>query len=116
MKDKIAFTILRMGLGVVFLLFGIGKFRNDVWAQTIRHMDFFAKLPWQPNISLALIGILEIMTGLCLIIGLFTRIFALLAALQLAGILILLNFQETRDIGLLAAAIFLMLAKNDVNP
>ncbi len=111
MKQRIAFLILRLGLGTVFLLFGIGKFQNDAWAQTIRNMDFFLKFPWDVGISLFLIGSLEIITGAALIIGLFTRFFAGLAVLQLIAILILLQFQELRDVGLLAGAIYLALSK-----
>ena len=71
------------------------------------------KLPWDVNISVILIGTMETITGLALIAGLFTRFFAGLAALQLISILILLKFEETRDIGLLGAAIYMMIDKND---
>ena len=104
---------MRICLGVVFLLFGIGKFQNDIWAQTISTMDFFLKLPWGVNLSIFLIGVSEVLTGACLILGLFTRFFASLAALQLAGILILLKFGEIRDIGLLGAAIYMAIVKED---
>ncbi len=113
MKNKIAFLILRLTLGIVFLIFGIGKFANDGWAQTIRSMDFFLKLPWDVDLSVFLIGIMEVSTGIALITGLFTRFFALLAALQLCMILILLKFEEIRDIGLLGAAIFTAIVSDD---
>ena len=95
------------------MIFGIGKFTNDGWAQTIRSMDFFLKLPWDVNFSVFLIGIMEVSTGTALIVGLFTRFFALLAALQLCAILILLRFEEVRDIGLLGAAIFIAVVPDD---
>ena len=113
MKNKLAFLVMRVALGVVFLIFGIGKFRNDIWVETIKAMDFFIKLPWDVNISIALIGIIEILTGLALIIGLFTRLFAALAVVQLIGILILLRFEEVRDIGLLGMAIYMTIIRND---
>jgi uncharacterized membrane protein YphA (DoxX/SURF4 family) len=113
MKNKLAFLAIRVTLGIVFLLFGIGKFRNDIWAETMRTMDFFIRLPWNVNISVALVGITEILTGLALIIGLFTRFFAAVAAAQLIGILILLKFQETRDIGLLGMAIYITMVNED---
>jgi len=113
MKRKIAFTILRVTLGAVFLLFGIGKFRNDVWAEAIRHMELFIRLPWDVNISVALIGLSEVITGLFLILGLFARFFAGLASIQLIAILILLNFEESRDIGLLGAAIYMALIEEN---
>ncbi len=113
MKNKIAFLAMRVSLGLVFLIFGIGKFKNDLWAETIRTMDFFTRLPWDVNIPVALIGIAEMLTGAALIIGLFTRFFAAIAAAQLIGILILLKFQETRDIGLLGMAIYMAIVSND---
>jgi len=113
MKNKTAFLIMRTSIGIVFLLFGIGKLRNDVWAETIKTMDFFLKLPWGVNLSVLVIGIVEMATGVSLIIGLFTRFFASLAALQLLGIVILLKFEEIRDIGLLGAVVYMAFAKND---
>lgn len=113
MKNKIVFLFMRVSLGLVFLIFGIGKFRNDIWAETIKTMDFFTRLPWDVNISVALIGITEILTGVALIIGLFARFFAAAAAAQLIGILILLKFQETRDIGLLGMAIYMTIVNDD---
>ena len=113
MKNNFVSLIMRVSLGIVFLIFGIGKFKNDIWAETIRSMDFFIRLPWNVNISVALIGITEILTGAALIIGLFTRLFAAVAAAQLMGILILLKFQETRDIGLLGMAIYMTIVRND---
>ncbi len=114
MKNKLAFLAMRVALGIVFLIFGIGKFKNDLWAETIKTMDFFLRLPWDVNISVALVGITEILTGAALIIGLFTRFFAAVAAAQLIGILILLKFQETRDIGLLGMAIYMVMVDNSV--
>lgn len=113
MKNKFTFLIIRISLGIVFLVFGIGKFKNDIWAETIKTMDFFLRLPWDVNISVVLIGVTEILTGIALIVGLFTRFFATLATAQLIGILILLKFQETRDIGLLGMAIYIAIADND---
>ena len=113
MRNNIAYLILRAGIGIVFLIFGIGKFRNDIWAETIKNMDFFAKLPWDVNVSVFAVGTLEIVTAAALITGFFTRFFSIIASLELVGILILLNFQETRDVGLLAATIYLALKKDD---
>jgi len=111
--ENYGLIILRASLGVVFLLFGIGKFQNDIWAQTIRGMSFFLKLPWNINISIFLIGMSEVEIGLALICGLFTRFFAALAALELLGILILLRFAEARDIGLLGMAVYLAMVRNN---
>lgn len=112
MRKRIAYFLARISVGLVFLLFGMGKFQNDIWAQTIKNMAFFKAFPWDPNLSVFLIGVVEIVTATALIFGLFTRFFAGLAALQLAAILILLQFQQIRDIGLLGICLFLMLTKD----
>ena len=113
MKDKIAFTILRVSLGAVFLIFGIGKFQDDIWAQTIKSMEVFQGLPWDVGITVFLIGVSEVVTGTFLILGVFTRLFSAIASLQLIVILVLLQFQEIRDIGLLGIAIYMALAKDE---
>lgn len=100
--------LMRLGLGVVFLFFGIGKFRNDEWALMMHSMDFFQTLPWKVEVSILISGILEVATGACLLAGFYLRLAALLAACQLSAILVLLGYQEIfeiRDIGLLAMAI-----------
>ncbi|MCX5709143.1 MAG: DoxX family protein [Candidatus Omnitrophica bacterium] len=114
MKKDAAFLLLRVSLGIVFLAFGIGKLENDIWAQTMRAMAFFLNLPWNVSVSVLIVGLLEIITGAALISGLFSRFFASLASLQLIGILVLLKFQEIRDVGLLGAAIFLAFTEYNV--
>ena len=109
MRKDIALCIARVSLGIVFLAFGIGKLRHDIWAQTIESMDIFQRMPWPAGLSVIGIGIIEICTGTGLIIGLWTRLVSLAAALQLLGILLLLNFQEIRDIGLFGLALYLFL-------
>lgn len=113
MKHEFASTILRVSLGIVFLIFGIGKFQDDIWAQTIKSMEIFQKLPWGVSVSVIIIGISEVVTGVFLILGIFTRIFSMIASLQLLTILMLLQFQEVRDIGLLGAAVYMALIKNE---
>lgn len=113
MKNKIGLLILRVSLGTVFLIFGFGKFQNDMWAQTIRNMAVFESLPWSTDATVIIVGMVEVVTAGALILGVFTRWFAVLAALQLATILVLLKFQQIRDIGLLGAAVYLTLTGND---
>ncbi|MCK5013750.1 MAG: DoxX family protein [Candidatus Omnitrophica bacterium] len=113
MKDKIVFTILRVSLGAVFLIFGIGKFQDDIWAQTIKSMEIFQGLPWDVGITVFFIGVSEVVTGTFLILGVFTRIFSAIAGLQLVVILALLQFQEIRDIGLLGIAIYMAFVKDE---
>ncbi|MFH1458070.1 MAG: TolC family protein [Candidatus Omnitrophota bacterium] len=114
MPKNIALLVLRVSLGVVFLIFGIGKFQHDYWARTIESMEVFQRLAFSPQLSVKFIGGLEVATGLALILGLWTRLASGLAALQLLAILILLEFQEIRDIALLGQALFLMANKQAV--
>ncbi len=113
MKNKIAFFVLRVSLGIVFLAFGIGKFQGDVWAQTIKGMEIFQHLPWSVDITVLMIAISEVITGTFLILGVFTRLISAIAAGQLFTILFLLQFQETRDIGLLGMAVYMALVKDE---
>lgn len=104
-------TLLRLGLGIVFLAFGIGKFKGDEWVDTMRSMGIFSYLPWSVDTSVILAGILELLVGLGLVLGLFTRFFSLLASLEMVSILILLfiyGIHEIRDIGLLAGTVCLI--------
>ncbi|MFH0877547.1 MAG: DoxX family protein [Candidatus Omnitrophota bacterium] len=115
-KNEVSVLVLRLGLGIVFLVFGIGKFRGDEWAQTMQNMAFFSYLPWSVNASIALAGAAEIITGCCLIAGLFLCFFSWIAACQIVAILILLFVQdivEIRDFGLLAMAVALALSPPD---
>jgi len=112
-KEKIGLLLLRISLGVVFLIFGVGKFRGDIWVRTIESMDLFKRLPFSVDIAVFATGVLEVATGCGLILGLFRRWFSVLAALQLTAILFLLQFQEVRDLGLLGAAVYMALIKRD---
>ncbi|MDP8266392.1 MAG: DoxX family protein [Candidatus Aceula meridiana] len=107
MKNKIAFIILRASLGIVFLIFGIGKFTGDYWARSMEAMPVVQAMPWPAQYSVWGLGAVETLTALLLISGLWLRPAAIAAALQLAAILIALQFQEIRDIALLGVAVFL---------
>jgi uncharacterized membrane protein YphA (DoxX/SURF4 family) len=106
-QTRWAYYFLRISLGVVFFTYGIGKFQNDYWARSIAAMSFFEHLPWSTLWSVRAIGLLEVCTGIGLMLGWRIRIWAAMAAVMLIGILCLLHFQEIRDLGLLGAAVFL---------
>ena len=112
---NISSVFLRFGLGIVFLLFGIGKFMNDVWAVTIRNISFY-KFLGGSDLVIYLIGALEVIIALALIFNFKVKLFSGIASLELISILIMLNFGEIRDIGLLGAslALFFMTQKRDV--
>lgn len=112
MKDKIPLVVLRVSVGLAFLVFGIGKFQNDYLARTIQTMGLFQALPWDVRFSTNLIGLMEVFTGLLLMLGWFSRLAAGLAVAQLTVILFLFGFSEVRDFGLLGAAVCLFLAND----
>lgn len=67
-------TLLRLAVGVVFLYHGLVKV-NDFhqWTQNFTHMGF-------PGGIAYFIGPLEVVGGILLILGLFSRVFGLLLA------------------------------------
>ncbi|MDO8628367.1 MAG: DoxX family membrane protein [Nanoarchaeota archaeon] len=108
-KAFLSSFLLRLGLGVVFLIFGVGKFRGDIWAQTIPNLPFVQSLPFSSDVVVIIIGVVEVLIGLFLLFGLFTRWVALVASIELIMIMILLKFGEVRDMGLLAGSLSLVL-------
>ncbi|HLC55017.1 MAG TPA: DoxX family membrane protein [Candidatus Nanoarchaeia archaeon] len=109
-SSALSFFLVRLGLGIVFLVFGIGKFSSDIWAGTMRNLPALQSLPLSIDVLVMLAGIVEVIISLLLILGLFTRAAAFAASLWLAAIIILLQFSEVREIALLASAIGLALA------
>ena len=115
MLTKYATAILRLGLSAVFLVFGIDKFidwtRWSGWIAPWMQPMIEAVMPLQT--FLILVGIVETITGLLLLFGLYWRFAAILAAIQLVGISISVGLNEItlRDFGLLAGAVALALSK-----
>ena len=111
--EKVAPLVLRVGVGIVFLYFGITKFTQpDVWINWINPKILYY-IPFTPHTFIYLQGALESLTGLMLIIGLLTRVFALIAFLIVAAILVSVGISDVtvRDIAILAAALSLALTK-----
>ena len=109
-KDLVPF-LLRIGLGIIFFWFGITKFTNvqdwlryiPPWLQSL--------IPISMNLFLYIQGAIETLIGLFLILGIFVRKSAFLAALILIVIIITVGFNDIslRDFGLLMIAISLMI-------
>ncbi len=73
--------ILRVAAGLVFFLFSFGKFvRRDA---EVRAFDRYG-LPW-PEVTVTLVGVLELVGGLLLIAGVLTRPVALALAGNMIG-------------------------------
>jgi putative oxidoreductase len=76
-----ATSVVRVVTGVLFVLFSLGKFVDH--AQESADFDHYG-IP-APEVATYLVGTLELLGGLLLIIGLFTRPAALLLAINLVG-------------------------------
>ena|SRR3990172_859580 len=104
-KNDLGLLLLRIGLGSVFLWFGIDKFFHpNIWVNYIP--------PWFPMLIpvsafILLLGIVETLIGALVLFGLFTRFAAGLSALMLIPIIISLGYTEigVRDFGLLLLAL-----------
>lgn len=107
-------SIIRIGISIVFLWFGLNQiFNGDDFLGYLP--TFVNSLPLQPLTFILLNGIFEVVFGLLLIVGLLTRISALLLGLHLIGIIISLGYNEiaVRDFGLMIATLSVFIHGND---
>jgi putative oxidoreductase len=72
--------LLRIGIGVVFMGNGYPKF----WGRRLEHIDEFVHVAHLPAYFVYIAGALELGGGALLVFGLFTRIFGLLLAGEMA--------------------------------
>ena len=108
-KDYSVF-IVRIGLALVLLWFGIDEILNpeDWFGYVPSYIS--SNLPFSLDFFISLNGIFEIIIGVFLLIGLYTRIIAFIAALHLLSITIAVGYNEigVRDFGLTMMAISLI--------
>lgn len=113
--QKYAPLVLRISISLVLLWFGINQVFG--WYNLAGYVP-----PWAAQISpfsvstiLVLNGSLEIILGIALLVGFFTRIAAIIAALHIAFIGIALGYNDImiRDISLAIAAFAIFLAGPD---
>lgn len=110
-QKKYVSLLLRLGLGVIFFWFGLTKFTNiESWYSFIPPW-LESLLPISVNIFLYSQGVIETLIGLLLILGIYVRKSAFLAALILITIIFTLGFNDLalRDFGLLMISICLMM-------
>jgi uncharacterized membrane protein YphA (DoxX/SURF4 family) len=88
-------TILRVGLGIVFLWFGVLKFvpgvsaAEDLAGRTIEILTFGSI---EPSVSMVMLAFWESVVGLGLVTGRYLRVTVLLLILQMLGTLTPLVF------------------------
>ncbi len=104
-------AVLRIGLALVFLWFGFTQLGDTgMWEQLIP-----TSITGMTGLSAATLvtfnGAFEVVFGLCLLFGFFTRVSSLLLALHMISITMAVGFNAigVRDFGLSMAAIALFM-------
>ena len=116
-NKKYSVDIVRISLALVLLWFGINQVSDSdsflgyvpAWAMPNHmHMMHFPQI--EINTIIIFNGISEIIIGLFLLVGLYTRIFAFIAAMHLFIIAVSLGYNDiaVRDFGLALMAISLI--------
>ena len=104
-------TVLRVGLSLVFLWFGSQQLlHTSSWVGLIP--DSVVSISGFSAVTLVYInGTFEVVFGLCLFLGFFTRISALLLAIHLLQITFIVGYNDVgvRDFGLSMATISVFL-------
>jgi putative oxidoreductase len=75
----LSLTLLRLGVGGVFIYHGFPK----LFGSTARYVDYFGDLGF-PAYTVYLVGAVELFGGLLIAVGLFTRLAALLMMAEMA--------------------------------
>ncbi len=108
--SDIAILVLRIGLALVFFYFGVDKFIN---LQGNAAVASSLGVPINTIFFTIFYGVIEVVVGAFLMLGLFSRITAAVGAGMLISTLLAFWFKMQiflpRDVGLLGAAIFLLI-------
>src|SRR5574341_1021536 len=110
MFEEYSSILLRLGLGSTFLYFGIYEklLRPELTRAVLENLNI--NIPIPISIFITLFGILEVVIGSALILGFYTRIAAIIAALMIGTIIMQLGFLSVpRDPALFAIALSLVL-------
>lgn len=114
-SSRYSYLALRLGLAAVFLWFGIDKmFHPAYWLNAWVPQGvqlLIAKFNLTGIQFIYLNGIFEILIGLSLVTGVFTKLFSALAIIFLLSILVFVSISEVtvRDFGLLGGFIAVLL-------
>ena len=103
-------AIIRIGLALVLLWFGIDEIINPENWFGYFPQSLVAFLPFDLNTFFLINGIFEIIVGVLLLIGFYTRIVAFVVSLHLLSITIAVGYNEigVRDFGLTLMAVSLI--------
>lgn len=112
-KKDYALLLVRLSIGIVFLLFGIDKLVNP--SSWLGYIPGYINnlIPFSIDTFIIILGIGESILGVLFILGLFTWLISLLSAIHLSLIIISVGYNDVaiRDFGLFLVVISLMLIK-----
>lgn len=111
---KYSSFILRIGLGLIFLYFSIQQMMNpEAWASFVP--QWIEENIVSANKAVIFNSIFELCFGILLILGLYTRVTALLLGIHLLVISFSIGFNPVgvRDFGLAIASLSLALREKD---
>ncbi len=111
--NNVGLLLARIGLALVFLYFGVSQLLNP--AQFVGWLPAEASIvPLQPTTLIILNGGVEVLFGVLLLLGLFTRVSALILGLHLFAITLSIGYTEigVRDFGLSIATLAFALFQN----
>jgi len=106
--------IIRIGIALIFIWFGIDKFINPfIWIAWVPKW-ILSVVPFSNFTFIYLQGVVQLLLGLLLLFGLFLRKAAVITTLFMIGIIIVVGFNDiaVRDFAILTIAVALILAKN----
>lgn len=109
-NSEYAPILVRWGIALVFLWFGINQIINPDMFLGWMHVNM--QFVQENEIVLIMIhGVGELILGTLLILGLWTRVVATLLAINLLGITVNLGYNDiaVRDVGLLLATVAIMM-------
>ncbi len=95
-------AIARWGVGIVFFIFGISQLLNpSSWMAYLP--DFALNIGVNSTTLIYMNGVFDLTLGILLLLGIFTRIIALIGILHIIGIIFSLGYNDVsvRDFGLL---------------
>ncbi|MBI4143838.1 DoxX family membrane protein [Candidatus Woesearchaeota archaeon] len=113
MKRVSSAFLLRLALAIVFAWFSVNQFVSpEIWTSYIP--SFIGK--YAPLSLLVYVNaVFELVLAVFLLIGKYTRVFAVLAALHLFSIAVSVGYNDigVRDFGLFLSAVALAFSEND---
>ena len=112
---KYAPAVVRVGIALVFLWFGIDQLRHaSDWAMAVP--EYAKILPFSSETIIMMHGLFEVIFGSLLLAGFKTRLASALLALNLAHITCLVGYNAigVRDFGLFLATVSIFLNGADI--